>query len=583
MKKKEVKRKLFSVLLTLCMTVGLIGCGQKQTGTEKTAGDPEPAAQQAQESPETSAQPEEGKAETGERPTLRIMAAENPPGYDLPTRINENDTVLWLEDQLGIDLEFELVPADVMAERITLAITSNDLPDIFYFFNGSVNKITASDRVKYGKAGLLLPIEDMLEESFPNLYAYVTEEEPDMLPKLYEADGHIYGVPYIQTLAHMSHPTKLWTNRMFLDALEMDMPETLDEYEAYLKGVIENDVNGNGDPNDEIGLMGIANDTTWYKFFMNAFVPTVNRTFAADLYIDNETDQVLCAQVQDGYREGLRWIHSLWEQGLVYEGSLTLTMDQAKTVYMSEDPAIGSLGFYAPFLLDQTCTAPTYALLEGQVPLSNDGQPAINMLVGDEPQVGRACGVITSACKDVEAAARFLDFHYTREGNNILTAGPDYEEEYVAAEPGELNAVGKQAYWRDFKVTQDDLWTSNHALPNFQIRFQPEDLYFAGVRDESAPATVLQDVTEILKKYESQEYSSISPSVSVSEENLTAVGDIQTQITSYNTQWETDFIVGNKSLDDDWDEYTDGLYGLGLQTVIDAYQEGYEVFLSNAG
>ena len=106
--------------------------------------------------------------------------------------------------------------------------------------------------------------------------------------------------------------------------------------------------------------MGIGNDTTWYKFFLNAFVPTVNRDFSPDLYIDNETNQVMCSQVQDGYREGLRWIRSLWEQGLVYEGSLTMSEDQAKTLYMSEDPVIGGLGYYAPFTLDMTFSTPTY-------------------------------------------------------------------------------------------------------------------------------------------------------------------------------------------------------------------------------
>lgn len=560
-----MKHKIISILLVTVMTIGLFaGCGQKNNPVGSTENASETGSEQ------------EASDQQEEIPTLRIFSVQ-PTGYE-DTDLNENYTVLWLEKELGINLEFELVPSDVASERITLAISSGNLPDIFYFGN---NVLSTDDVLKYGQSGVFQSLDENFEELFPNLYAFMTENVSGGTKSIYEADGHIYSLPGFNDVAHEKHPMKLWTNQMFLDALDMDMPETLDEFEAYLIGVKENDVNGNGDPNDEVGLVGQAGNTTWYRAIINSFVYAPSTGSDVTFYIDNATNEVLCSNVQDGYREGLRYINKLWEQGLVYEESFTMSQDQVTTLYMSEEPVIGALGFFAPFIYDTTYSTPTYSQLRIQTPLTNyDGEAGISPYgANSEYSMRLTSAMITSACENIEAAAKFLDYHYTLENTMNLLWGPDdgTREQYVEmAQEGDLNCVGEPALYRNQDYASR--WEDNHALTDWQIRFNLRELYFGSYYDDSQDLygntgvnAVLQSATDILHEYASDEYSTIPATLRISEEASQTINDIRTQLDSYTAQWETEFIMGDKSLDDDWEEYVNGMYEFGLQNVIDEY------------
>src|SRR5690606_36914088 len=67
----------------------------------------------------------------------------------------------------------------------------------------------------------------------------------------------IYSLPYItspESISLRSFPI-LYFHRDWLDALEMEIPETTDEFYQYLKAVKEGDPNGNGQA-DEVPYGG---------------------------------------------------------------------------------------------------------------------------------------------------------------------------------------------------------------------------------------------------------------------------------------------------------------------------------------
>ena len=66
---------------------------------------------------------------------------------------------------------------------------SNDLPDAFYRIAFGTDEL-----MKYGKQGLFVPLEDLIEQHAPNLNKLL-KDNPDIRGAITMSDGHIYALP----------------------------------------------------------------------------------------------------------------------------------------------------------------------------------------------------------------------------------------------------------------------------------------------------------------------------------------------------------------------------------------------------
>lgn len=90
-----------------------------------------------------------------------------------------------IERDLNIDLQIEMVPGDIWAEKSALYFASDELPDIIF---GNI------DASLYGTQGYLLDMSEYVsEELTPNLYS-AFEQVPDLRRACTELDGSIYRV-----------------------------------------------------------------------------------------------------------------------------------------------------------------------------------------------------------------------------------------------------------------------------------------------------------------------------------------------------------------------------------------------------
>lgn len=111
----------------------------------------------------------------------------------------------------------------------------------------------------------------------------------------------------------------------------MDMPETVDEFRELLRYFRDHDMNGNGDPNDEIPMMGSfafdhdGSDPTYA--IMQAFQLTPSNF----LWVDEEHN-VSCVAITDDFREGLSYLNSMYEEGLIAEDIYALTLNEYRDV-----------------------------------------------------------------------------------------------------------------------------------------------------------------------------------------------------------------------------------------------------------
>ncbi len=120
--------------------------------------------------------------------------------------------------------------------------------------------------------GAIIPLDDYLD-LIPNVVAAVGE---DRMSSWASADGHIYAIPTIVNVPGSQSMTyrKDWALKLKeMGVIDFETPETWEQWKAFWYGVKENDVNGNGDPNDEIPLvleMGESGERALHAL-LNAF------------------------------------------------------------------------------------------------------------------------------------------------------------------------------------------------------------------------------------------------------------------------------------------------------------------------
>src|SRR5690625_7928566 len=90
------------------------------------------------------------------------------------------------------------------------------------------------DLLKYGEQGTFVELSDLIEEYMPNL-TEVLDEYPDIRKGITFPDGGIYGIPtiYDPDFPSLLIGAKFWIREDWLEELDMDVPETTDEYYEY--------------------------------------------------------------------------------------------------------------------------------------------------------------------------------------------------------------------------------------------------------------------------------------------------------------------------------------------------------------
>lgn len=135
--------------------------------------------------------------------TLKIVKR----GY---TDVHPPADQLWMwqkyEEISGIHVEFEELAGSAVTERKNVMLGSNDLPDAFYRIAFGTDEL-----MKYGKQGLFIPLEELIEEHAPNL-SKLLKDNPDIKGAITMSDGHIYALPYVD-FSKAFNSVRLYVNK----------------------------------------------------------------------------------------------------------------------------------------------------------------------------------------------------------------------------------------------------------------------------------------------------------------------------------------------------------------------------------
>lgn len=482
-----------------------------------------------------------------------------------------NFDTMWFLDQVeketGIRLKIQAIEGAGWTEKMNLSFASDDLPDLF------LTGLSASDAAKYGMAGLLMPLNELMEAHSPNAI-HLLDSIPNARRNASTGDGKIYRMPaYDLTARDMIHRSAS-INTAWLSELGMDAPHTLDEFYNALVAFRDSDANGNGDLSDEIPMS--------FVFNMGAISDASFAPLSAFGFVSHRHDVIdgkyVYVPMQDYYREYLKFMNKLWDENLLDREIFTMTSDQ----YLAKIQGY-ILGVATPADMHANFTNEEYKAAYSLIgPLTSDfNQNPCWPAKTSENSSGSFA--ITHMCKEPVAAIKLLDYFYSDHCSTMTKCGP--EEGTWAGEGGwseTLKGDGSKGYAITYdKEKYTGFWDFRCKNGLMNMPFIYGSSQAAIVTGADFYASRVSEMIFDSGCYDARREAYPTGAAFTEEEQdiLAMYVLLDTQV----DQWVAKFITGEEDVDSDtaWNAYLSAIGNMDVETMISIRQSVYDRWAQN--
>lgn len=552
MKRKSFK-KLMGLLLCTAMTAGLLaGCGQ---GGQSAKEDSSPADTGAEVEEETDTTADAGTDE--EIPTYTITMMRWSEEWSLD--FLKTGVLKELEEKHGINIDWDIRYNSDWGEQKSLLLASGDYPDAFMGYGA----LSASD-ISQNKS-MFLELTDLInEENMPNL-TRIFKEDPNMKAVCTERDGTIYSLPKQSGIYPEVLGDSFYINQEWLDNLGLDMPKTYEELADVLEKFVTEDADGDGDPTNEIGYSNFAGNVLLLdlRSFLAPFATMISRE-GNYMGLNGDGDPVFMP-VQENYKEAVKWMHDLWQRGVLDPEYFTQDYSMFKSKLNAEGGA--SVGLVRGWTAD--AEVGTNA---GQfVPLEAVEGPDGGHYVECGSPYGDRGMVISKSCPNPEKLLAWADDFY----DNLVSL----QNLFGSVSEGLIIDNGDGTYTIPAPDDGTSLDTSawNNSLREFCPGYITRE-FAANVilpDDQGDGAKIKEDAVN--GKYVTKDHNTGFPTVRYTEEEQSQMVTLQQDIHKYcevqYAHWVTE-----GGIDEEWDDYLKQLDAMGLQDLIQIYEGAYAAY-----
>ena len=551
MRYKYIKR-VIAAALSACMAVSLAGCGNKVEINDVTF---RPVDASELEFP------------LKETTTLTGMIS-----YPANTESDPNKRTIFkrLQEKTNVEIKWTAIQGDQWADKITLNMSDpNKLTD-FVFTAG----FSDSNLLKYADYGAIIPLEEYIDAYMPNLKS-VFDKYPEYRTMCTDVNGHIWSLPWIeqlgsektaiQTIGNMSFINKKW-----LDFLNLEIPETVDEFEQVLIAFRDHA----SELQEEFGIDGsiipmsciVNNGDQDPAILINGFGEGYGDADKDRHIAVTDDNKVICSATQEGYKKGIQWLHKLYEQKLIDPEAFT----QEWSTYVSK----GKSGRYGVCFSWDVANIDN---LKDWVPLPVLTADTTNLTPQNSSFTSgfdRGRCVVTSVAENPALVCAWLDQMYDplqSPQNNWGTYGED--DEFDIFEMGE-NEDGepmlKHAPLGDASPVEvreaEAVGGPLAILDEYYGKYVtcPDDAQYRldWIKDYFTP--------DMHTKY-------VYPNVFMSREDTETLSNLQADIQKTINAKKSDWIM-NGFDDADWDKYLQSLDAYGLNEYLELFQKYLDAY-----
>ena len=552
MKSKWIKRTL-AMILAAGMAMPLAACGSNvtiNTGEEMQVVDPA-----------------ELQFPLAEKKTLTGMIS-----YPANTESDPNKRTIFMrmQEQTNVEIDWMAIQSDQWGDKIALNMSNPNLLTDFVF----TANFSDSDLLRYANYGAIIPLEEYIDAYMPNLSA-VFEKYPEYRKMSTDVNGHIWALPWIEQLG--SEKTAIqavgdmpFINKKWLDFLGLEIPETVDEFEQVLIAFRDHAP----ELQKEFGIDGsiipmscIVNDGNQDPaLLLNGFGEGYGYCDQGRHIAVTDDKEVICTGTQSGFRDGIEWLHKLYEEDLIDPEAFT----QEWSTYVAK----GKSGRYG------VCFSWDVGNIDNivdWVPL-----PALTADVRNiTPENGsftsgydRGRCVVTAVAKEPALVCAWLDQMYApiqSPQNNWGTYGEDDDFDIFEMSTNDAGEpMLKHAALGDASpVEVREAESVNGPLAVL------DEYYGVYVTCPDDAQYRLDWIKDIYTQDMNTEY--VYPNVFMSREDTDRLAVLTPDITQYINECRSRWIM-NGCTDSDWNDYIDKLNAYGLEEYLAIFQKYLDAF-----
>ena len=552
MKKKLINRVMAGVLAA-AMTVGLAGCGG--SGAALNNGEMQVVDK------------EELSFPLAEKKTLTGLTS-----YPAGSEAEPNNRTIFkrLEEETNVHIEWQAIQNDQWADKITLAMSNPKTLTDFVFTAG----FSDSDLLKYADQGIIIPLEEYIDNYMPNLKA-VFDKFPEYRTMCTDSEGHIWALPWIEQLG--SEKTAIQTignmpfiNKSWLEYLNLDMPTNVDEFEQVLIAFRDHASDLQSHFNIEgsiIPMACIVNDGDQDPaVLINGFGEGYGDMDKGRHIAVTDDLEVICSATQEGYKKGIDWLHKLYSEDLIDPEAFT----QEWSTYVSK----GKSGRYGVCF---SWDVANIANLEDWEPLPMLEADTKNLT----PQNGsftsgfdRGRCVVTAVAKEPALVCAWLDKMYDpfqSPQNNWGTYGED--DDFDIFELGENDKGEKMLKHAPLgDASPVEVREAECVGGPLAVLDEYYGVYVTCPDDAQYRLDWIKDIytPDMNKKY-------VFPNVFMTREDNEELSNLQADIVKSINAHKSDWIM-NGFTDEDWDAYLKELDSYKLNDYLAMFQKYLDAF-----
>lgn len=450
-----------------------------------------------------------------------------------------------LAERTGVNVEWQFPVSGSNADQnLNLMIASDELPDVMIWNLGSRAQQLIED-------GYLLPLNDVIAQWAPNLTDYLAEH-PEFDKALRTDSGDMYAFPFLRESEWLLTYKGPIARKDMLDAVGLDIPTTIDDWTVALRAM-----------KNEFGAYFTFNDS-----HTNIHGPWNAYGVIRDFYMEGDT--IHYGPIEPQFKDALELMHGWYAEGLIDPDftSLNDTTMKPKAVNDKVSMAYTVSSQFSGYVVGSAEVNPNAEWVGIPYPVLNEGDVQEFNHMSNMPE-GKGA-VITTQCKNVELAARFLDYGYSEEGimfYNFGEEGTTYTMEngvptftaLITEHPSGLGAA-------------TSIYTgAGDGTPTIQL------INYWKSRNSAAAAEAVDiwNGGEKGNNMAAHRMPMLNPTTEENSEQSTLFNAIDT----YADEMYYKFIIGEESLDN-FDQYVDTIRNMGIDRVLELKNTQYQRYLN---
>lgn len=244
--------------------------------------------------------------------TVEVVQSINPT-QTLPegNTATDNYFTKYIKENMNVEVKvkWQAAAADYN-QKLNLAISSNDLPDILVVGDQELRKLIDSD---------------LIEDLGPYYEQFASDYIKDdiamtngMAMKAVTVDGKMYGLPNAQSEGDGYN--LMWIRQDWLDELDLEAPTTMEELETVAKAFVDNNMGGE----NTIGILGPTMNSRMYNDFMSSSnnMNNLDGIFQAykswpGFWVEDENGNVVYGSTTEQTKEALGELQKMYADGLL--------------------------------------------------------------------------------------------------------------------------------------------------------------------------------------------------------------------------------------------------------------------------